>query len=386
MMHLVEKEKCNGCHACFNACPVQAISMQSNDEGFLYPVIDAKKCIDCGKCDRACSIKYPPAINPYEEAYVCYAKNTEDHRTSCSGGAFAVLARQVLRDGGVVAGAAFTPTQDVQHIIITSETEIWKLKGTKYVQSTIGSCYAQVKKHLKSGKKVLFSGTPCQVAGLKAFLGEEYGNLITVDLICHGVPSPGIWKRYLKEVADGEPIVSAGFRNKSKGVSNVTLDYYTESGRLIQENYSESPYIKGFIQNLFVRPSCFQCTFKGTKRCSDFTIGDFWGVKEHHPEMVHKDGVSALLVHSEKGQRLLKQCKKSFTWNTSTPEKATLWNESMIQPAQPNPNRDKFFLDAKTLSIREAILNNWVAPTPPRRSKLKIIIKKMKGRIRRWLV
>lgn len=387
MAHLVEKEKCNGCHACFNTCPVQAISMQSDDEGFLYPVIDAEKCIDCGKCDRACSIQNPPAINPYEEAYACYAKNAEEHRTSCSGGAFAVLARQVLRDGGVVAGAAFTPSQDVQHIVITSEPEMWKLKGTKYVQSTIGICYAQVKNHLKCEKKVLFSGTPCQVAGLKAFLGEEYENLITVDLICHGVPSPGIWRRYLKELADGEPIASAGFRNKTKGTSNVTLDYRTESGRLIQESYSESPYIKGFIQNLFVRPSCFRCPFKGTKRCSDFTIGDFWGAKEHHPEMVHEDGVSALLVHSEKGRRLLEQCKGVFVCKSSTPEKATLWNESMIQPAHPSPNREKFFQNVKTLSVKEAVLNNWIASTQPsEQSKLKKIIGKVKGRIRRWLV
>ena len=257
MTHLVEKEKCNGCHACYNACPVQAISMQFDAEGFLYPAIDASICIDCGKCDRVCSIQNPPAINPYEEAYACYAKNADEHRTSCSGGTFAVLARQVLRDGGIVAGAAFTPTQDVQHITIASEADLWKLKGTKYVQSTIGSCYVQVRNYLKCGKKVLFSGTPCQVAGLKAFLGEEYENLITIDLICHGVPSPGIWRRYLKEVADGEPIALTAFRNKTKGTTNVTLDYRTESGRLIQESYSDSPYIKGFIQNLFVRPSCF---------------------------------------------------------------------------------------------------------------------------------
>ncbi len=386
MAHLVEKEKCNGCHACFNACPVQAIFMQSDDEGFLYPVIDSEKCIDCGKCDKACSIQAPPAINPYEDVYACYAKDAEEHRTSCSGGAFAVLARRGFQDGGVVAGAAFTSTQDVQHIVITSESEMWKLKGTKYVQSSIGSCYAQVNNYLKCGKKVIFSGTPCQVAGLKTFLGKEYENLITVDLICHGVPSPGIWQRYLNEIADGEKIVSAGFRNKAKGTSNVTLDYHTKSGRWIQEKYSESLYIKGFIHNLFVRPSCFQCAFKGTRRCSDFTIGDFWGAKEYHPKMAHEDGVSVLLVHSEKGQRLLEQCKESFILESSTPEKATLWNESIIQPAQSSPNREKFFQDVKTLSVKEAVLNNWGAPTKPhKQSKVKKTICKVKGRIRRWL-
>lgn len=386
MTHLVEKEKCNGCHACYHACPAHAISMQPDAEGFLYPRINADICIDCGKCDRACPMQNPPEINPFEDAWACYAKDDTEHHTSCSGGAFAVLARQILLHGGIVAGAAFAPEQDVRHIMIDSPDELWQLKGTKYVQSTVGDCFGQIQKRLKRGQQVLFSGTPCQVAGLKTFLQRDYDNLLTIDLICHGVPSPGIWKRYLRELADGEPVVYAAFRNKSKGTDTVTLDYRTSSGRLIQETYSDSPYIKGFIQNLFVRPSCFRCRFKGTKRCSDITIGDFWGAKEYHPEMVNPDGVSAMIIHSAKGRQLLEACKNNFVIQVSTSEKATLWNESMIRPAVASPNRETFFHDAESCSVREAVEKNWTAPTIPLKpNKLKILLSKVKGRIRKWL-
>lgn len=386
MAHLVNKEQCNGCHACFNACPVQAISMLSDEEGFLYPAINENICIECGKCDRSCPIQNPPVQNPLEDAYACYAKNVAEHQTSCSGGAFAVLARQVLRDGGIVAGAAFGPAQEVLHIVIDSERDLWKLKGTKYVQSTIGNCFSHIQECLNQGRTVLFSGTPCQVAGLKSFLREEPENLLTIDLICHGVPSPGIWLRYLNELANGEPIVSVAFRNKTKGTTRVTLDYRTAVGTLIQENYSDSPYIKGFIQNLFVRPSCFCCPFKGTKRCSDFTIGDFWSAKEYHPDMVNEDGVSALIVHSAKAQKLMDRCKSDFVIKVSTVEKATLWNESLIQPAVPSPNREKFFDDVENQCVKDAILNNWIAPAkPPEPSKSRKILSGMKGLIRKWL-
>lgn len=387
MAHLVNKEQCNGCHACFNACPVQAISMLSDEEGFLYPVINENICIECGKCDRSCPIQNPPAHNPLADAYACYAKNVAEHQTSCSGGAFAVLARQVLRDGGIVAGAAFGPAQEVLHIVIDSERDLWKLKGTKYVQSTIGNCFSHIQECLKQGRTVLFSGTPCQVAGLKSFLSKEYENLLTIDLICHGVPSPEIWEKYLQEIASGEKLAKVTFRNKTMGISHVTLDYLTKSGRLIQENYSDSLYIKGFLQNLYVRPSCCCCPFKGEKRCSDITIGDYWSAKEYHKEMVNDYGVSAIIIHSNCGRQLLDQCRPNFVLEASTSSHAAVWNESMLQPAKPSPNRDHFFNEVQTTSVCRAIEANLITPPPALQKNIfKKIETKLKGRLRRWLV
>ena len=387
MNHLTTKERCNGCHACYNACPVHAISMQRDEEGFLYPVINPERCISCAKCDKVCPILNMPDNNPLDEAYACYAKDPTEHQSSSSGGAFAVFAREVLKRGGIVCGAAFSRDQDVRHILIDQVSELPQIKGTKYVQSTIGDVYRSVKENLEAGREVLFSGTPCQVAGLKSFLGKEYDNLLTMDLVCHGVPSPNIWDKYLQEISSGEKLTEVTFRNKTKGISHITLDYHTESGRLIQENYSDSLYIKGFIQNLYVRPSCFCCPFKGVKRCSDITIGDYWSAKEYHKEIVNDYGVSVMLIHSDCGRQWLDRCRQDFILEDSTSSHTAVWNEPMLHPAKPNPNRAQFFKEVQLTSVRGAIESNLVAPAPsPRRNIFQKIEAKLKGQLRKWLV
>lgn len=387
MNHLTTKEHCNGCHACYNACPVHAISMQRDEEGFLYPVINPELCIGCGKCDKACPILDIPKQNSLDETYACYAKDSTEHQSSSSGGAFAVFAREILNHGGIVCGAAFDSNQGVFHILIDKISDLSQIKGTKYVQSTIGDAYQCVKENLETGREVLFSGTPCQVAGLKSFLSKEYENLLTIDLICHGVPSPEIWEKYLQEIASGEKLAKVTFRNKTMGISHVTLDYLTKSGRLIQENYSDSLYIKGFLQNLYVRPSCCCCPFKGEKRCSDITIGDYWSAKEYHKEMVNDYGVSVIIIHSNCGRQLLDQCRPNFVLEASTSSHAAVWNESMLQPAMPSPNRDHFFNEVQTTSVCRAIEANLITPPPALQKNIfKKIETKLKGRLRRWLV
>lgn len=300
--------------------------------------------------------------NPLQETYACYAKLSSEHRTSSSGGAFSVFARTMLDCGGIVCGAAFDDSQKVAHILIKKADDLSKVKGTKYVQSTIGDVYCQIRELLNQEQKVLFSGTPCQIAGLKSFLGKEYSNLLTIDLICHGVPSPMIWEKYLLEMGEayGEKIIKTTFRNKNDGINQVTVDYYTESGRLIREKYSECLYIKGFIQNLFVRPSCFICPFKGVKRCSDITLGDFWGAKEYHKKLENDQGVSMMMIHSLLGKKWLKKCWNDFIIESSKVKYAALWNESLLEPTKPSPNRDHFFKEVYTVSVSKAIAENLI--------------------------
>lgn len=381
MDHLTTKGRCNGCHACYQACPVAAISMQPDTDGFLYPVIDAATCINCGKCDRVCPVLNPPTLNPLEDAYACYAADPEVHSASSSGGVFAVLAEEILSDGGVVFGAAFDETMQVHHLAAETPEQLQALKQTKYVQSAIGSTYAEAERFLQAGRPVLFSGTPCQIAGLKNYLGKEYPGLVTMDLICHGVPAPGIWEQYLQDISGGRPIKTVTFRNKRNGMGHVTLDYTLQDGTVIQENYGDSLYIKGFIQNLYIRPSCTHCPFKGAKRCSDITVGDFWGAKEHHPNMVNPKGVSAVLLHSEKAKSWLEYCSTGFVLEKSTSEKAALWNESMLQPAKPSPNCEQFRQMLATHPLTDAIGANLVTPTVPKVS----LLSKVKGRVKKWL-
>ncbi len=360
---LDKKEKCCGCSACYSICPVQAIEMQPDEEGFLYPIISEKKCIGCGRCKEVCPITHKPSNFSLKLSYGCYAKRQEEQMESSSGGVFSVLARKVLLENGIVCGAAYDEKQLVFHLIIESENELFRLKGTKYVQSRIENVFSDIKEFLAQNRTVLFSGTPCQVAGLKSFLGKEYDNLICVDLICHGVPSPKVWERYLKQISKGSTVEKVTFRNKSQGINRITLDYYLKDGNVIQENYADSLYMKGFIQNLYVRPSCFECKFKGADRCSDLTIGDFWAVKEYHPEFYNDKGVSAIIVHSEMGKRWIKKIEEELNIIQSSIKELACWNECLLESTVKNDRREDFFSqwnDEDLESILKELTTNYV--------------------------
>lgn len=387
-VNIVKKEKCCGCHACYNACPKNAIDMIADEEGFLYPDVSSEKCINCGKCLSVCPSMASPHLNIGGKAYACYAKNHEEHLSSSSGGIFAVLARKFLKSDGFVFGASFNDRLEVEHLGIAEADDLYRLKGTKYVQSRIGTSYACVREELLKGSKVLFSGTPCQVAGLKSYLGKDDDNLLCIDLICHGVPSPAVWRRYLCEQFGENNVIAMQFRDKTKGISNVTLDYMLKNGGIIRESYMESPYIKGFTANFYTRPSCFHCDFKGVQRCSDITIGDFWSIKEFHPEISNQYGVSAVIVHTEKGKHWLETVVDQLILCNAKVQEISVWNECLLVPVKENPYRSVFFEKWKYTTVADTVLQLDKQKTNAENSvKLKGKLgDRIVRRIRKWLV
>lgn len=366
----INEIKCCGCHACYSVCPVSCITMQPDNEGFLYPVIDVDRCINCNKCNEACPElgKLENIVEP--NIYACYRNDFDKRLESASGGVFSVIAEYVIQQDGVVFGAAFDDSWQVNHISVDNVEELIKLKGSKYVQSRIGDTYIDAKEQLELGKLVLFSGTPCQIQGLKKYLGKEYSNLITIDLVCHGVPSPKVWDAYVNETAKDKELISFKQRDKSKGIYDAPSVFVFSDGSEIREKYSDSKYIKGFIQNLYLRPSCYDCSFKGFKRVSDLTIGDFWGLERFKPDFVDQYGISLLLVHSEKGNSIFNAIKNELTsldckqnYNMTSAE-----NPCIISSVSNNDYRESFF-NKLSLGFNEAVTKYIIFESKPSKFK-----------------
>lgn len=312
MIDIKKKVDCCGCEACAQICPRKCIALHSDAEGFLYPRVDASLCIDCHLCEKNCPIINAPTSEhiPLE----CFAAKNIDsdiRRTSSSGGVFTQLAEKTIAEGGVVFGARFDDNWDVVHSSAESMDELAAFRGSKYVQSHIGDALKHAAKLLRDGRLVLFSGTPCQIAGLKRYLGKEYPNLITVDFICHGVPSPGVFKQYLEEkIGSGKAqILDIQFRDKSKGWAKYSLCIsYLRKGRNRRyiRSVDRDSYLIGFVKDLYLRPSCYDCRFKNLKSGSDITMGDFWGISSLQPEFNDDQGISAIMLNTSKGVEVFK--------------------------------------------------------------------------------
>lgn len=348
MIQLDRKEKCTGCHACAAKCPKQCIKMISDTEGFWYPQINEEECIDCGLCEKVCPvitpIKFADTFKPV--AYACYNTDEKTRLASSSGGVFTLMAETVLKQGGVVFGAGFDEGFNVCHQCVERVEELDKLRMSKYVQSKIGDTYKEAEAFLKSGRMVLFTGTPCQIGGLKAYLGKPYDHLITQDIICHGVPSPMVWEAYLafrKKSDGGCAARRIAFRRKDFGWKRYSVSISYGNDTEYRQDLTQDLFMKGFLKDLYLRPSCHACAFKSVKRHSDITLADFWGIENVAPEMFDDKGTSLVLVQSEKGKALFKNIEKKMICQGVDLDEALNYNPAAIRPAPIPKNREAFY-------------------------------------------
>lgn len=353
MIEIKDKLKCSGCSACDNICPVDAIEMKPDEEGFLYPHVNRKKCIDCGKCDNVCP--YVQGCYPDDDLEYCiaaYNKNEEERGVSSSGGMFILLAKEVIKDGGVVFGAAFDEDWNVHHTSSDTVEGLYRLVGSKYVQSQIGKIYLEVKEILDQGRTVLFAGCSCQIAGLRAFLNQNYSNLLCVDLICLGVPSPQIWNDFLDLYFDRSKIKYINFKDKNLGWNKFSVridstdDEYLVEGKLV-------PYMTGYFRSLYSRPSCSDCRFKKGNKHSDITIADCWGYDYIAPELHDNRGISCMIVHNEIGLSYLERIKPYLAWKKANIEDIRVHNKNYCTPETLGRYRDDFWRDYILLSKEE---------------------------------
>lgn len=357
------KEKCCGCTTCMNICPVNAIEMIPDDEGFLYPIVNKEKCINCGLCEKTCPIvNKKRAEGKIEEAYALRTKNEEILKTSTSGGFFTPIANWTLKNDGVVIGVGFGDEKRVEHIVITNENKerLPELRGSKYVQSYLGNIFKQAKEFLDAGKKVLFSGTPCQVQGLIKFLNKNYDNLITVDLICHGVPSPKLWKQYVEyqEKKHNSKIKKVNFRNKTYGYHSGTMKLEFDNGKKYYGSARIDYMLKSFFTEISSRPCCYDCKFKDRKHISDFTIFDSWSINRTTNDKVKDDdrGYTNIFVNSDKGKKMLKKIEQDYILYEIDIDKAIQFDGIMVEnSAIPNKNRDEYYKFFKDNSIEDTI-------------------------------
>ena len=353
---LIEKTKCTGCAACASVCPANSITMKEDKEGFLQPSIDKKKCIGCHKCEKICPILNKETEREGEtKAYAAINKDAAIRAKSSSGGIFHSLAKWMIeQQGGVVFGARFDDQWEVMHDYTETLEGIAPFMGSKYVQSRIGDSFRQAKRFLEDGRWVLFSGTPCQLGGLRAFLGKEYERLMQVDLICHGVPSPKVWRSYLKDCVDGK-IVSISFRDKKdgwKGLQNVSINTTTLN---ISEKQMANSFYRGFLRNVYLRKSCYDCQFRAYHRNSDITLADYWGVDKLCPEMFDNKGTSIVFAHTEKGRKCLEGLGDSVTFLPQTRENAVKYNPIMDRENPKDVKRKRFFRVFRWTSFRRAV-------------------------------
>lgn len=386
-------EACCGCGACAARCPKRCIAMEPDACGFLRPAIDADACVGCGACDSVCPVLNPPAKDSVEEALWAKADDAGLLDRSSSGGVFGLLARDVLSRGGVVAGAAWADScRELRHVATENENDLDSLMRSKYVQSSVGrEVYERIRDALRAGRPTLFCGTACQVAGMRSYLGElaDCDLFFGVDVICHGVPSPELWRRWLGHVEKREAggIHSVNFRSKITGwlSYSVMYEYMTENDSALRFSAKRSAddwYMRAFLRNASLRGSCLSCLFK--RRCgSDITLGDYWGVRRQHPEVSVDGGVSAVLGNTRKGAGAVSRISDSMTFGGSSIEKIVSGNSSLVRPVQPFVERAEFLSSlAAGMSIPEMIRRWDFEPTRKQKivSGAKAAVKRLIGR------
>lgn len=352
MIEIKEKQNCCGCTACVAICPKNCIGMSEDEEGFLYPIVDYSQCIECGACEKVC-----PVLNPVQEKKVLQKAYLVQHRDeairldSSAGGAFTALATEILKKGGVVFGAAYDRKYQVYHTYVENIEELNKFRNSKYVQSNLGDCFKQVKEFLKENRWVCFSGTPCQIEGLSKFLQKTYENLVLVDVVCHGVPSPLIWNKYLEyQKVDEEKPDNIRFRDKYYGYKYSTMSVIRNGKNIYHAGSQLDPMLRAFFTDICDRPSCYACPFKKRYRVSDITIWDCFSVCDFDKSMDDDKGTTRVLCHTDKGVRIVKETRKIAKYKEVQPDKLVAGVKEMYESVVMNPRRNQFMADAQTFS------------------------------------
>lgn len=345
-----QQNDCCGCEGCKSICPKTAITMTKTLEGFILPEVNPEKCIECGLCEKVCPMKYPDkAVSTIEgEAFAAISKNEFELMQSSSGGIFSLIADHVLNHGGMIAGAAFDNTITLQHILTDKPENLFKLRGSKYLQSKIGNVYTEIRSILKTGKLVYFVGTGCQVAGLKLFLRKDYDNLITSDILCHGVPPQSVFDEMIKlvEAKYKGSIKKYSFRDKSIWGWSCSSSSSIETGTKLKYLGNEplqQAYFNAFIKADNYRESCYVCPYAQSRRAGDITLGDFWGVEKYLPLKDIRKGVSAILVNTEKGQLVINKIKELMNLQPTCISDIEHVNRTLVEPTPRPTARNTFF-------------------------------------------
>ncbi len=373
--------KCSSCGACANICARGAITMQLDKEGFYRPIIDESICSKCGACERACpwlkNVSNPNECSESPKTIAAHAKDEQVRLESSSGGIFSVLAEHVLDDGGVVVGVAQVAPTRFEHIFIENKANLSKLRGAKYVQANPGLIYKQVRAMLIDGRKVLFSGTPCQVAALYSVLGQKkFDNLWTVDIVCHGTPSVKLFEKFAENISrvHNSTLVSTEFRDKSTGWKAYSVSQRFDNGDKISEPYGKSDYMRLFLSRICQNKSCSDCKYRKLPRIADITLGDYWGIANYHPEMDDDNGTSVVLLNTNHGEKLFANVSKNIKQCNSALENAIVGNPCIVRSSKENFRRPDFFADLDRLSMN-GLVEKYCVPLP----LYKIVLLKMRN-------
>lgn len=383
-MHVVPDDRCCGCGLCAAVCPQRCIELRVDIKGFIVPFVDEKLCTDCSLCKKCCDGVCLDEMPSNRSSYWAQSKDELLVETSSSGGVFGELAKEALREGGVVYGATFScDCKSVEHVRVASQEELRKIRGSKYVQSKIlPSLYLQIEQDLQSGKKVLFSGTPCQTRAMSRYFsrkGIDDELLFLVDVFCHGVPSPRLWADWVDYLScrEGSGLSSALFRDKSTGWASYSVCYTFQNGVRKKWLASSDWYMKAFLANASLRTSCFACTAKFNSG-SDLSLGDYWSIKSAHPEVCVNNGISAIIVRSEKGERLLKAMSGRCLFGESHLDNILVANSAAVKSVEPFADYDSFM---EAVSSGESITD--IRARWPFDEQFKTRVRRLAGRILR---
>lgn len=377
------KKNCCGCSACSSVCSKGCIKMQPDMEGFEYPQIDIDKCVGCHLCEEVC-----PFLNEKGELtpmidYAALNIDEEIRGNSSSGGVFYSIAEKVLLQKGIVFGAQFDEHWSVMHTYIEDMDELPKYMGSKYVQSHMGGGnYKKVRDFLHEGRYVLFSGTPCQIAGLKSYLKKDYEKLLTIDFICHGVPSPKVWYKYVSELSSIKHIGNISFRDKSEGWSHFSLKIDDKkSNEIYKSIFQNDPYMQLFLNNYILRPSCYDCKVRKGKSGSDITLADFWNIQNVMPEKYDDKGISLVLCNTEKGRKIL--CANGIELHVVNHNEIIKYNKAWYESYQPPYNRDEIISELLCSKVKNVFIKHF-HPELLLKNRVKNLISRVRNKVKRY--